>query len=234
MGRVFLSHNHADKPFVRLLAADVKALGVQIWLDELELKPGDSLILSISKAIGAADYVLAFLSPHSIKSNWVTKELAVATTLGINGNRIIVIPLLLRGLESNDIPMFLIDQLYVDFRQPSQYDSSFKELLRRLKPRALPEKTLSLDTFRKDVLVAQAQFPGMREWVINYLITTLPRRTDPTERYWSYIALGEIGGDEASNTIQLSLSDSNEFARRGAHEAWRRLMSEGQNNSPST
>lgn len=223
MGRVFLSHNHADKPFVRLLAADIEASGVNVWLDEMELRAGDSLVLRISEALGAADYVLAFLSPHSIQSNWVRKELAVATTLGINGNQVMVVPLLLAGIKNSDIPTFLIDQLYVDFRQPPQYDSSFRVLLRRLKPRAVPEKILSIDTFRKDVLVAQAGFSNMREWVLEYLIKTLPHRPDPTERYWSYIALGEIGGDEASNAIQKGLSELNAFACLGAREAWQHL-----------
>jgi hypothetical protein len=212
-----------------MLAADVKALGVHIWLDELELKPGDSLILSISDAIGEADYVLAFLSPNSIKSNWVRKELAVATTLVVNGNSVIVVPLLLGDLDNSEIPPYLVDLLYVDFRQPSQYDSSFKDLLRRLKPRAVPEKTLSVDIFRKDVLVAQTQVPYMRKWVIDYLIKTLPHRMDPTERYWSYVALSEIGGDEASKAIQNGLSEVNEFARRGAREAWQHLVDQAEN-----
>ena len=41
---IFLSHNYRDKPFVRTLAQDLSAMGVRVWLDEAELKVGDSLI----------------------------------------------------------------------------------------------------------------------------------------------------------------------------------------------
>ncbi|MCF3322512.1 toll/interleukin-1 receptor domain-containing protein, partial [Escherichia coli] len=39
---VFLSHNHNDKPFVRKLARDLENHGVHYWLDEAEMKIGDS------------------------------------------------------------------------------------------------------------------------------------------------------------------------------------------------
>ncbi|WHW57110.1 toll/interleukin-1 receptor domain-containing protein [Salmonella enterica] len=39
---VFLSHNHNDKPFVRKLARDLENHGVRYWLDETEMKIGDS------------------------------------------------------------------------------------------------------------------------------------------------------------------------------------------------
>ena len=215
MGRIFLSHNHLDKPFVRMLKTDIEASGIRIWLDEVELKVGDSLILRMAEAIDKADYVVAFLSRNSIKSNWVKKELAIATSLGINGNRVKVLPLLLGEIQDQDIPAFLVDQLYADFRQPGQYDLSLRELLRRLKPRAVPEKILVIDAYRKDQLVLNAGNPLMRNWVIDYLVEMVPQRVDPTERYWGYVALREIGGDKAERALQKGLSDDNTFARLG-------------------
>jgi hypothetical protein len=221
MGCVFLSHNSLDKPFVRMIASDIKASGIDIWLDEMELTVGDSLVLKIAEAIGKADYVVAFLSPNSIKSRWVQKELSVATTLSINGNEIMVLPLLLGEIQNREIPIFLIDQLYADFRKSVQYDSAFRELLRRLKPGALPERVLNIDTFRKDQLVATAKTAAMHNWILEYIIGTLHEREDPSERYWSYIALGEIGGRDAEETIQAGLKEVNQLARLGAQEAWK-------------
>jgi hypothetical protein len=221
MGRVFLSHNHLDKPFVRMLASDIKAAGVDIWLDEMELGVGDSIVIKVAEAIGNADYVVAFLSQNSIKSRWVQKELAVATTLSINGRELMVLPILLGDIQDRDIPIFLVDQLYADFRKVTQYDSSFRELLHRLKPEAAPEKVLGIDTFRKDQLVQTAKTDLMHDWVLDYIVAMLGRRADPSERYWSYIALGEIGGEKAEKSIQAGLSDSNQFARLGAQEAWK-------------
>lgn len=223
MGRVFLSHNHLDKPFVRMIAEDIKASGLQIWLDEVELKVGDSLILRIAKAIGDAAHVVAFLSKNSLGSKWVEKELSIATTLGINGNRVIVLPLLLGEIKTEDIPTFLIDQLYADFRRPERYDSAFRDLLRRLKPRAIPEKILTIDAHRKNQLIAQSEDPFMRKWMIEYLIAATQQRADPTERHWAYLTLAELGGERVTEAIQNGLSDGNEFARSGAVAAWRFL-----------
>lgn len=36
----FLSHNSKDKPEVRVLAANLRAAGVTVWLDEERLTPG--------------------------------------------------------------------------------------------------------------------------------------------------------------------------------------------------
>jgi hypothetical protein len=47
MSSIFLSHNNKDKIFTRKLARDLKYAGIKVWLDEAELKIGDSLTLII-------------------------------------------------------------------------------------------------------------------------------------------------------------------------------------------
>ena len=42
--RVFLCHTSADKPFVRQVAHDLRARGYGAWLDEVEIRAGQSLI----------------------------------------------------------------------------------------------------------------------------------------------------------------------------------------------
>ena len=60
---VFLSHNHNDKPFVRKLARDLENHGVHYWLDEAEMKIGDSgndsnLLIVFYVQIMPDDYVM--------------------------------------------------------------------------------------------------------------------------------------------------------------------------------
>ena len=57
MSSIFLSHSHADKDFARRLAMDLKRAGVRIWLDEAELKIGDSLIEKIREGIDQMEYL---------------------------------------------------------------------------------------------------------------------------------------------------------------------------------
>ena len=39
---VFLSHSSKDKPVVRELAARLQKDGIRVWLDEKQIKPGES------------------------------------------------------------------------------------------------------------------------------------------------------------------------------------------------
>jgi TIR domain len=218
---VFLSHSFKDKPFVRMLANDIKKSGVSIWIDEMELLPGDSIIRKISQGIVDSSYVVACLSKISVESNWVKEELEIAATMGINGNRIMVVPLL---LEDCVIPAFLINRLYVDFRKAIQYDEAFRQLLRRLNPEALPETaysvySLTITAERKKRLVETAKDPQMKEWALDYLIGTLGQRERHTERHFIYLALGEIKGERAAAAVKQGLSDANDFARSGAEKA---------------
>ena len=48
---IFLSHNSQDKPFTKRLARDLDNHEVKYWLDEAEIKIGDSLIEKIRSGI---------------------------------------------------------------------------------------------------------------------------------------------------------------------------------------
>ena len=123
---VFLSHNHADKPFVRKLARDLENHDVKCWLDEAEMKVGDSLINKIREGIDNVDFFAVVLSPNSIEAPWVTNELDVAMNHQIRGKSIKVLPIMLKECEP---PGFLVGKLYADFKDENQYEKSFKVLL---------------------------------------------------------------------------------------------------------
>lgn len=127
--RVFLSHNHNDKPFVRKLARDLENHGVRYWLDEAEMKIGDSLIQKIREGIDSVDYFAVVLSPDSINAPWVVNELDVAMNYQISGKKIKVLPIMLKECEP---PGFLIGKLYADFRNEDNYVEAFKRLIQSI------------------------------------------------------------------------------------------------------
>jgi len=126
---VFLSHNYADKPFVRKLALDLESHGVKYWLDEAEIKIGESLVQKIREGIDNYDYLVAVLSPNSIKSPWVIRELDIATNQEIAGHMVKVLPVM---YETVDMPGFLLGKRYADFTNPDNYQDSFKELIQSI------------------------------------------------------------------------------------------------------
>ncbi|MCC5842561.1 MAG: toll/interleukin-1 receptor domain-containing protein [Opitutales bacterium] len=129
MPSLFLSHSSNDNFFARKLAEKLSQVGVKVWIDEAELRIGDSLLAKISSAIQESDFVGAILSHNSVKSSWVQKELAIAMGKEIGGKQVVVLPIL---IDSCKIPSFLADKLYADFTNPDDFDGPFLRVLHAL------------------------------------------------------------------------------------------------------
>ncbi|AJF00995.1 toll/interleukin-1 receptor domain-containing protein [Pandoraea apista] len=155
MSKVFLSHNHADKPFARRLAADLRQAGHSVWIDEAEILLGDSLIEKIRQGLDEVDYVAAILSTASIDSPWVQRELDIASNREISENRVVVLPLV---KEKVNLPGFLQGKLYADFTDESRYSDSFKVLLTRLgaTEQAAPPSTDEIRRLRTELAEMKA------------------------------------------------------------------------------
>lgn len=117
MPSVFLSHNQADKSFVRQLANDLKSRGCDVWFDEWEIKVGDSIIEKIEKGIADNEYLVVALSKDSVKSRWVRVELNAALFRQLGNRGITVLPAL---IEDCDVPTLICDRRYADFRHDYQ------------------------------------------------------------------------------------------------------------------
>jgi hypothetical protein len=107
---IFISYSHEDKDLARALAAALDARGLRVWIDEGELKVGDSLIERIATAIAEIDFFLALVSEASRKSNWCRKELALAVTGELGREGVRVLPVRVAGAE---MPDALADVLYL-------------------------------------------------------------------------------------------------------------------------
>jgi len=128
---IFLSHTSDDKTFVRRLKNDLERHGVtKVWLDEAEIQIGDSLIKKIDEGLKMTKYIGVVLSPRSIKSKWVEKELDIAMNREIGSGEVVVLPLV---MEECELPSFLEGKLYADFYSPEKYEDSLQKILRRLR-----------------------------------------------------------------------------------------------------
>lgn len=109
--RAFISYSHLDQEFVLALVAELQAQDVRVWIDQVELDIGDSLIERISEAIAVEDFVVAVISPHSVESGWCKKELSLAVTEGINNKHVKVLPVRLGDVA---MPPMLADVKWGD------------------------------------------------------------------------------------------------------------------------
>jgi len=77
--KVFLCHSKDDKPKVRELYRHLVADGIDAWLDEEKLMPGQEWDLEIRKAVRESDVVVVCLSNGSVtKAGYVQKEIRFA------------------------------------------------------------------------------------------------------------------------------------------------------------
>lgn len=70
-----------------------------MWIDEGELKVGDSLVQSIAGAVEEMDFLVALVSPASVDSPWCRRELAQALTGEVDLPVSTVLPLRLGDVE---------------------------------------------------------------------------------------------------------------------------------------
>jgi hypothetical protein len=113
LGKIFISHTAADKPFVRRLAARLEKLHFHVWLDERDLIAGDPLPESIGKALQAAKVILVVVSKVSVASKWLRYELNLATARMIKGE-CRVIPIV---VDKTPLPAEVLGLLYADCRK---------------------------------------------------------------------------------------------------------------------
>jgi hypothetical protein len=126
---IFISYSTKDKDFVRRLANDLKENGLTVWLDELNLRAGDSLADEISTAIKNSKFLLVIMSPDYFVSEWATQEWKAAMLDEVDSKNIKVIPILYRPCS---VPPMLATKRYLDFRQPESYKESLRILVHNL------------------------------------------------------------------------------------------------------
>lgn len=90
---VFISYAHEDGPVARQLAVGLKAHNFRVWIDEGEMRIGDSLIERIAGAIADGDFLLALVSKASVESSWCRRELSIAIAGGLRDAHVKVLPL---------------------------------------------------------------------------------------------------------------------------------------------
>ncbi len=122
--KFFLSHSSKDKQFVARLANDLRLHQIEVWYDDWELSWGDSILEKIQKGITESEFIVVILSPDSVNSKWVKEELNAALIIELERQSVFILPILYKDCE---IPAFLRDKKYIDFR--GDYEVAFHQVL---------------------------------------------------------------------------------------------------------
>lgn len=110
--KIFLSHNHNDKPLVEPVAvALAKIFGEdQVFYDSWSIKPGDGIIDKMNNGLDAPEFVFFFVSKNSITSGMVKLEWQNALYAASKGMTKIV-PV---RVDDCDMPPVLRQTLFID------------------------------------------------------------------------------------------------------------------------
>lgn len=120
--RVFLCHSSSDKEIVRRLYARLCGNGIDAWLDEEKLLPGQKWEVEIPKAVRGSDVVLVCLSKNAIdKSGYIQKEILMALDVANEKpeDTIFLIPF---KLEPCDVPNRLRHLHCAPFQKEESYE----------------------------------------------------------------------------------------------------------------
>lgn len=120
--RAFFSYSRHDSEFVLKLAKDLREAGAAVWLDQLDINPGEHWDSALEKALADFPTMLLVLSPSSVESTNVMDEVSFA----LEENKL-VIPLLYHDCK---IPFRLRRLQHIDIRV--DYEKGLSELLRIL------------------------------------------------------------------------------------------------------
>ena len=160
----FFSYAHEDAEFALRLAKDLRAGGAAVWIDRLDIKPGQRWDRAVEDALARCPQLLVILSPDATESTNVMDEVSLALEEGKT-----VLPVVHRQCK---IPFRLRRLQYVDLTL--NYNEGLGRLLETL-GFAVPPSEVPEDAVDKALTRPSTHDGGAKE-------AKLPSHAAPQER----------------------------------------------------
>jgi hypothetical protein len=132
---VFLSHSSRDRRFTKRIADFLRSRGIRAWYSEHHIRGAQRWHNAIGRALARATHLLVILSPDSVTSTWVYREL----TYALQRRRFdeSIIPILYRSCDVERLSWTLSGIQILDFRRRS-FEQGCAALLRVFNPKPEP------------------------------------------------------------------------------------------------
>jgi hypothetical protein len=101
--RVFVSHSQRDNEITDRVVADLRAAGVDVWIDTAEIVH-DDFQDRINAGLMDRDWLILIETPESLHSPWVRREVNAALQLKDQGRLRDVIPFVMKPCVPSDVP----------------------------------------------------------------------------------------------------------------------------------
>jgi len=127
--QIYISYAKPDEAFARSLSEQLARRGFSVWNSREELLPGDNVWLQTGEALKKSKAMVVLISPDSMRSEWVRREIEYA--LGDSNYQGRVFPVHVR--TTKDIPWILRHFKTFDARRnATRVGESIAEALRQV------------------------------------------------------------------------------------------------------
>lgn len=130
--KVFISHSSSDHDFVLRLAKKLRKDSIDVWIDDWELKVGDSIVQKINEGLEKSSFLIIVFSEFSIKSDWVLRELNSTLMSQLTKKKdekeVKILPVLLE-VEPTELPPLFSDLYAVKFSKNFINETEYKKLI---------------------------------------------------------------------------------------------------------
>jgi tetratricopeptide (TPR) repeat protein len=108
---IFISHATGDDEFVKKLRESLEKYKIPVWVDSRNLRGGNKLNPEIETAIENARHTIVVLSPNTVNSPWVRKEIKKSLEVEkIRTDDYRTIPVLLPGIEISALELWFDEE----------------------------------------------------------------------------------------------------------------------------
>jgi len=141
MKDIFLCHAREDKAaVVETLAFELERRGISCWIDEAQIRLGQSITEQVNEGLKTSRYVVVVLSPAFMAKNWPKRELWAAINMEASSGEVKVICVLSGTHEDMRLIIqalpILNDKLYA--RWDGAADLVARDLQRAISSQPLP------------------------------------------------------------------------------------------------
>jgi len=128
----FFCHSSFNKPIIRKIIADFKAIGIRYWFDDEQIRPGDNILAKMTEGLQNSRNIIVCISEELKNSNWAAYEYQSVMTDTITGVSIQkIIPFIIDDTPDHEIPQFL----KLHRRERYQVEDEYLRLLKAVTPK---------------------------------------------------------------------------------------------------
>lgn len=180
---VFLTYRSTDRRWARFLVDRLEGVGLRVFLDQKELKPGDRLVRSLSDALAKSHAGVALVSRGWLESAWCREEGETLARRAVEGEQFRLVAI---RLDDSSLPEFFANRVYLDFRDEGKVGEETKRLVEALTGIAAPPEDST------EARIADTEVQAANEFVGAIQAAVDPSQVVAIWRDWQASGLRDI------------------------------------------